>query len=1205
MPSSHTSDIDEEWVWLEANLEVLKSQLDESSLDFSEIVNRIDHDFPSGPQLPRLRTVRELALMGAVVMDMNLEHFSEIKDNRFLSIPSKTALARAAAPPDVILQKDNQQQFDAGIFNGLDTWFRIMQEVINVYMVRHDEQLALSKLHLMAEYAGLLAWQSNLPGLHPAELHDVIGPRRGELSEEKWAEQLPHDHWFRQPNCAAKADFTSALTKYNPKSPKPLGTAALNVMLKVSAGIEQCQVPNRNGTFSQVCPNPCMIAARIASSEADLRSNRVAPMRLRVAAAKKFGRLPIIKARHESTVGHHPMVPSEADVEAIWTDSMQEIKKYLRGANRRLNNSMPDRIFDFQPLGRERFPGLGALFGFIAGSPQPLAPTAILQNISRELESELELADREVFSRDFANRRPDFPSIEMPDFASTGMSAEDPSVSDTQPTPPAEQQYQRPQGARVPPQRLQMPELSSKFENTTTTPEIERQFERNKQYAASMLSLTGSVTPSAREEAAITLISCVKFFLDSQRDFAYTEDFEVWAWSSKFLAEIDAETTVGGRRYFAPDSVVHRIATATTTYFPEQRAAIDALLNEDTQGVRALINRVFNEGPTDTLTATPMSDSHGRNLQEIPPLPGTIENLLAQLHELIGLDAAKSQILGAVDLARLTHVQREEGLTVHTPTMHMVFSGNPGTGKTTVARLDASIFHAAGLLRIGHMIEVDRSSLVGVHLGSSVRRAAQALDRARGGVLLVDEAYSLIADDRDLFGFEVLNAIVKSMEDYADDLLVIFTGYPDKLSQLLDQNEGLRSRFPTTVAFADYSCDELLEITNFMAASGQLSLPQDYADLLKDFYRDQMARPDFGNARFVRNFLDDVKRQQARRLAPQISAKQSLSQQQLSEITALDLSAAMALHSTAQPHQVGADDLLAEQLLARVFGQEEAVRAVAHEVALSRANLDIHPQRPNGVFLLAGPTGTGKTELARSLAEALHGSEESMIRLNMSEFAYDGAVQALIGVGGTHAKAGRGSLTKALAKRPNTVLLLDEFEKANPDVWNLFLQVFDDGEISDGNGHKYNLSNCTVIVTSSVGALAWKQTEPVGFDHTEPTDEYRQQSVLKELRTFFGPELLGRFDKILIFRPLSTEVQRSIVEKTLADWTRQLERNGWQITFSDDVAALVMQRCVDQGFGARSVEQATKDLISPLLLDNAVGSYLIYVDDDHAVAIQR
>ena len=247
-----------------------------------------------------------------------------------------------------------------------------------------------------------------------------------------------------------------------------------------------------------------------------------------------------------------------------------------------------------------------------------------------------------------------------------------------------------------------------------------------------------------------------------------------------------------------------------------------------------------------------------------PPVPDkTVEEWLAELDELVGLAGVKSEIRRQTAILRVDALRTKAGLKSPTITRHLIFTGNPGTGKTTVARLVAGIYRAIGLLSKGQLVEVDRSELVAGYLGQTAMKTAEVVGKAIGGVLFIDEAYSLNGDQ---YGEEAINTLVKEMEDNRNDLVVIVAGYPGPMSTFISQNPGLASRFRTEIEFQDYSDEELEQIFTQMAAKADYDLGE---GCLAEFSRQlafQVRDETFGNGRFARNVLEAAIGQHAWRL---------------------------------------------------------------------------------------------------------------------------------------------------------------------------------------------------------------------------------------------------------------------------------------------------------------------------------------------------
>ncbi len=234
------------------------------------------------------------------------------------------------------------------------------------------------------------------------------------------------------------------------------------------------------------------------------------------------------------------------------------------------------------------------------------------------------------------------------------------------------------------------------------------------------------------------------------------------------------------------------------------------------------------------------------------PAP-SLEELLAELDALIGLTEVKAEIHRQVAVLRIEAKRETAGLRTPSMTRHLVFTGNPGTGKTTVARLVAGIYRALGLLSSGQLVEVDRSELVAGYLGQTAIKTAEVVASADGGVLFVDEAYSLAGDQ---YGTEAVDTLVKEMEDRREDLVVVVAGYPVPMAVFIGQNPGLESRFRTTIEFVDYTDDELVAIFRLLAGAADYDVGDSVEQRFRALLTDTPRGPTFGNGRFARNVLE-------------------------------------------------------------------------------------------------------------------------------------------------------------------------------------------------------------------------------------------------------------------------------------------------------------------------------------------------------------
>lgn len=251
-----------------------------------------------------------------------------------------------------------------------------------------------------------------------------------------------------------------------------------------------------------------------------------------------------------------------------------------------------------------------------------------------------------------------------------------------------------------------------------------------------------------------------------------------------------------------------------------------------------------------------------------PPAPAiSLDDLLAQLDGLVGLAPVKAQVRQLIDTVRVEKMRREAGLPVPHVSRHLVFAGNPGTGKTTVGRLLSQLYKAVGILRIGHLVEVSRADLVAGYVGQTATKTTEAVERALGGVLFIDEAYALTrSTSGNDYGQEAVDTLVKLMEDHRDDVVVIVAGYSDEMAQFVSANPGLPSRFPKTIVFPDYDARELLAIFINMCSEGGYELEPAATDVVAAYFNGVPRGRDFGNGRAVRNLFEASIARQASRI---------------------------------------------------------------------------------------------------------------------------------------------------------------------------------------------------------------------------------------------------------------------------------------------------------------------------------------------------
>lgn len=255
-------------------------------------------------------------------------------------------------------------------------------------------------------------------------------------------------------------------------------------------------------------------------------------------------------------------------------------------------------------------------------------------------------------------------------------------------------------------------------------------------------------------------------------------------------------------------------------------------------------------------------------VQETEEKPESIEDLKKELHSYIGLDEVKKEVETLINLVTIQKLRKDNGLPVNDLSLHMVFSGNPGTGKTMVARLMARIYKSLGILSKGQLVEVDRSGLVAGYVGQTAIKTSEVIEKAKGGVLFIDEAYALTNRGGNDYGQEAVDTLLKAMEDNRDDLIVIVAGYIELMEEFVQSNPGLESRFNRFLHFPDYSIDEMMAIFDMRCGQNGYTLAEDARPILRDVVKLESADiKGFGNARGIRNLFERTVTAQANRLA--------------------------------------------------------------------------------------------------------------------------------------------------------------------------------------------------------------------------------------------------------------------------------------------------------------------------------------------------
>ena len=283
---------------------------------------------------------------------------------------------------------------------------------------------------------------------------------------------------------------------------------------------------------------------------------------------------------------------------------------------------------------------------------------------------------------------------------------------------------------------------------------------------------------------------------------------------------------------------------------------------------------------------------------------------------------------------------------------------------------------------------------------------------------------------------------------------------------------------------------------------------------------------------------------------------------------------------------------LEKNLSKRIIGQEQAVSAVAQAIRRSRAGI-ADPNRPIGSFIFLGPTGVGKTELAKVLAEEVFGSKDSLIKVDMSEFSERHTVARLIGApAGYVGYDDGGQLTERVRRHPYSVVLFDEIEKAHPDVFNILLQIMEDGVLTDGHGKKVDFRNCVIILTSNIGASEIS-ADTVGFAingeaSSETLDNNKKEAVMKALRNTMRPELLNRFDQIILFNSLGDKEISAIFDLAMSNLNERLAGQGVALLITPKLKKWLINKGSDSRYGARPLRRTIQDELERAVADQMI-----------------
>lgn len=645
------------------------------------------------------------------------------------------------------------------------------------------------------------------------------------------------------------------------------------------------------------------------------------------------------------------------------------------------------------------------------------------------------------------------------------------------------------------------------------------------------------------------------WLVDVQADTTLRDslDSSIDQWYSHDALEIEPSPT-----YILIMRAAQEIASRSQAQQIEPGHLLKAILVSDEMLTEWLEERGIHAVTATTVSPTPLLDELGRDLTR-----------LARRHELplvVGRDDEVRQLVEVL----LRHGKNS-----------VLLLGLPGVGKTAVVERLAQDIAAGSVpakLARTRLIELNVSNLVAgtTYRGQFEERLQELLREIRSTddvIITIDEFHTVIGagTTRDS-GLDAANVLKPALA--RGELTCIGITTQDEYTRFIEKDQAFARRFETIIVQEpdETSTRSILDgiLDRYQKHHGVTVQPAALDSIIK------LASHYLPNRQFPDKAIDILGRACSRaEISRMVSVDEALVTAIVSEMAGVPIG-----NLTPDAQEMLRD--LEERLAASVVGQTQAVTVLARAVRLAYAGLR-DPRRPKGIFMFVGPSGVGKTQLAKSLASLLFGDEKALIRLDMSEYSEKLTVSRLVGAPpGYVGHDEPGQLSHALRSRPYSVVLLDEIEKAHPDIFDIFLQLFDEGRLTDAQGHLVDGRQAIFIMTSNLGT-AQINKRSLGFDPA--SEQLEEQTLNAALQAFFRPEFLNRIDHVVRFRQLNHDDLVEIAHLELQQLKKRLNDNRIRLTYERDVADMIADEAANRGAGARGIKRVVEEVIAVPISD--------------------